>query len=205
MPTKRYQVCVLCIGTALIVIGGEKGNDFVRVKTVEILDTSTRQWHTATELPEPLGACSMTVCGDRIYLLGGFDKNNQCSQSIYSCSLTTLLMSVGGRIARALSRSSTNNTWTRVADLPVLGATAVSLYGQLIAVGGEVSRSKRTSDIRRYNPSTNSWEVISHMATPRSGCLAAALPDNQLMVVGGRDSDNKKIDSVEFGRVEILC
>ena len=40
------------------------------------------------------------------------------------------------------------------------------------------------------------------MTTPRRECLAAVLPDNQLMVVGGGTSDKtKKCDSVEFGTV----
>ena len=201
MPTKRYGVSALCTGTALIVVGGIKG-DVVTLKTVEILNTSSRQWHIATDLPQPLASFSMTVCGDRIYLLGGYDKDDKLTPSVYSCSLTTLLMPQRSRIARALSLSSTNDTWTRVADLPVTESTAVTLHGQLIAVGGRDSDNKHTSDVHRYNPSNNSWEVISHMATPRSACFAAVLLDNQLMVMGGLNSDNKEMDSVEFGRVE---
>ena len=203
MPTKRYQVSALCIGTALIVVGGEKGDIIYRVilQSVEVLNTSTHQWHTATELPHPLTASSMTVCGDRIYLLGGGDKDAMFTQSVYSCSLTALLLSVRSGLVRALSRSSSNDMWTRVADLPVSQSTAVSLYSQLIAVGGMDSHQQYCADIRRYDPSSNSWEVISHMATPRSSCLAAVLPDNQLMVVGGWIDGSIITDSIEFGRV----
>ena len=200
MPTKRYNVSAQCIGTALIVVGGRKG-DNVDLKTVELLNISTRQWHTATELPQPLSKSSMTVCGDRIYLLGGVDNDKEWTQSVYSCSLTTLLLSLGGRLMRALSRSSSSGTWTKAADLPVSQSTAVSLHGQLMAVGGKDSNDKPTTDIRRYDPSTNSWEVISHMATPRSRCLAAVLPDNQVMVVGGWISGDERTKSVEFARV----
>ena len=131
MPTKRFGVSALCIGTALIV-AGEAHGDNVILKTVDPLNTLTRQWHTATELPQPLLSSSMTVCGDRIYLLGGEDKDNTSTKSVYSCSLTTLLLSQWGSIERALSQSSINDVWTRVADLPVTGSTAVSLHGQLI-------------------------------------------------------------------------
>ena len=200
MPTKRYQVSTLCNGTALIVVGGEKGYG-EDLKTVEVLNISSQQWYTATDLPQPLATSSITVCGDCIYLLGGVDKDSNCTQSVYSCLLATLLMSVESRLSRALNRSRSSATWTRVANLPVSHSTAVSLQGQLIAVGGKDSNDKSTTDIRRYDPSTNSWEVISHMATPRSRCLAAVLPDNQLMVVGGWISYNKTSNSVEFARV----
>ena len=198
MPTKRYDVCALCIGTALIVVGGKKENN-MDLKTVQILNTSTRQWHTATDLPHPLSCSSLTVCGDCIYLLGERDKDMKWIHSVYSCSLTALLLSGRSGLIRARSRSSSSDRWTRVAELPVVRSTAVSLRGQLIAVGGMDPHGQHTADIHRYSPSTNSWEVIGHMATPRSLCLAAVLPDNQLMVVGGRIYDNKITDSVEFG------
>ena len=202
MPTERYSVSTLCNGTALIVVGGMNGYRLV-LKTVEILNTSSRQWYTALDLPQSLDISSMIVCGDRIYLIGGEDIHidDKWTTSVYSCSLSTLLMSQRSRTASPLSQSSTNDTWTRVADLRVTGTTGVSLHGHLIAVGGRDSVDKPTSDIHRYNPSNNSWEVISHMATPRSGCFAAVLPDNQLMVVGGRNGDYEHMDSVEFGSV----
>ena len=37
------------------------------------------------------------------------------------------------------------------------------------------------------------------MATQRTGCLAAVLPDNQLMAIGGLTKGNEKTDLVEFG------
>ena len=179
MPTARCDVSALCTGTALIVAEGENILSSV-VKMVEVLNTSTRQWHTAPELPQLLYFSAMTVCGDRIYVLGGCGEDDKWTNSVYFCSLTALLPSVLSRLVRALS-------------------IAVSLHGQLIAVGGEGLDDQPTSDIHRYNSSTNSWEVISHMATPRAGCLAAVLPDNQLMVVGGLIKGSKYTNSVEFG------
>ena len=200
MPTKRCNVSALCIGIALIVVGGEKSEIYRMIlKSVEVLNTSTRQWHTATELPQPLTASSMTVCGDRIYLLGGADGYIKPTPSVYSCSLTALLLSTRSGLIRARSRSS--SMWSKVTDLRVSLSTAVSLHGQLIAVGGEDSNGKATSDIHRYSPSTNSWEVISHMVVARAACLVAVLPDNQLMVVGGGRDGYIIIDSVEFGSV----
>ena len=60
---------------------------------------------------------------------------------------------------------------------------------------------KPTSAVHMYNPTTNFWEVISHMATPRYNCYAAVLPNNQLMVVGGK-TDSGETDSVELAAIE---
>ena len=67
-------------------------------------------------------------------------------------------------------------------------------------MGGEGSDGKQTTAIHMYNTTTNSWKVISHMTTPRSQCLVAVLPHNQLMVVGGF-IPNGDTDSVEIASI----
>ena len=50
---------------------------------------------------------------------------------------------------------------------------------------------------------TNTWEVIGHMTTPRWNCVAAVLPNNQLMVVGGYTTSKftGETDSAEIASV----
>ena len=55
-----------------------------------------------------------------------------------------------------LTRSSKDGIWNRVADLPVRHSTAVTLYGQLLAVGGQDSEDKPTTAVYMY---TDSWEL----------------------------------------------
>ena len=90
--------------------------------------------------------------------------------------------------------------WHQLADTPVTFSTCASLQGQLLAVGGKDSDDKETTAIHMYNRTTNSWEVISHMATPRENCLVAVLPHNELMVVGGGTPDGTT-DSVEIATI----
>ena len=52
--------------------------------------------------------------------------------------------------------------------------------------------------IHAYNTTTNTWEVISHMATPRHQSLVAVLPHNEIMVVGGDTLAGGGDDSVEI-------
>ena len=208
MPTKRYAVSALCTGIALIVAGGfGRGDKDQNLKTVEVLNTEIQQWHTAPDLPQPLAQSSLILCGDLVYLLGGVNKDDAATNSVYSCSLSSLLLStgsksLGGRLVSTLTRSSKGSTWNRVADLPVTFSTAVTLHGRLLAIGGwDSTEDKPSTAVHMYQPTTNSWELISHMTTPRVACLAAVLPDNQLMVVGGWTTGGKKCNSVEFGTV----
>ena len=169
-PTKWYCVSALCTGTALIVAGGYGDNDKA-IRTIEILNSETREWHTAADLPQPLSHSSMALCGDLVYLLGGVNIDNSVN-SVYSCSLTSLLPSTGfsislGRLVSTLTRSIIGSPWNRVADLPVNRSTAVSLHGRLLVIGGQDSEDKSTTAVYMYQPTTNSWEVISHMTTPK--------------------------------------
>ena len=198
MPTKRWCTAVVCSDTYLVVAGGT-GEGIKKLSTVEVMDTETLQWSTASSLPHPLTLATATLCGDQIYMLGGFDPSGNSSKSVFTCSLAALLQSFQskseslGRQMKTLSLASGPKVWRQLADTPVTRSTCASLHGHLLAVGGR--DSDRELAIRTYNTTTNSWEVISHMATPRSQCLVAVLPHNELMVVGGLAPSGSTIDS----------
>ena len=199
MPTKRWLTAVVCSGRSLVVAGGSTGNK--KLSTVEVMDTETLQWSTASSLPHPLYQASATLCGDHLYMLGGYDQNNKQSKSVFTCSLAALLQSCQPQslVARqkTLSLANRPKVWHQLADIPVTLSTCASLHGRLLAVGGNDSDDKKTTAIHMYNTTTNSWEVISHMTTPRYQCLVAVLPHNELMVAGGY-TPNGGIDSVEI-------
>ena len=167
-----------------------------------MMDTETLQWSTASSLPRPLCGELAAICGDQVYMLGGFDWMGKFSKSLFTCSLATLLQSCRPQSLvaqlKTLSLASKPKVWHHLADTPVIHSTWVALHGQLLAVGGCDSNDKQTTAIHMYNTTTDSWEVISHMATPRQRCLVAVLPHNELMVVGGWTADSKKTDTVEI-------
>jgi hypothetical protein len=91
MPTKRGSTTSLCTETTLIVAGGfGEGGD---LSTVEVMDTETHQWSTATDLPKSMYRASATVCGDQLYMLGGVEGEilSYCVKSVYTCSVSALL------------------------------------------------------------------------------------------------------------------
>ena len=197
MPTKRWGSTALCTGTALIVAGGDK-KLFSDLKTVEVMNTETEQWSTAADLPQPLWVASAAICGDHVYILGS-------NKVVYTCSVLTLIQSCKSFLASIRNRDA--RVWKEAATPPVTETTFVSIHSQLLAIGGLDSDKKPTTAIHMYNPTTNSWAVISQLGTPRCRCIAAVLPNNQLMVVGGntgkRDVDIRT-NSVEFATIEYV-
>ena len=211
MPTARHFVSAVCTGTVLIVAGGT-GKHLNTLTTVEVLNIDNRQWSTAVDLPEPLKYHSTTVCGDQLYMLGGA-HNHDPTKSVYTCSVSALLQTCSQKSsleehtsALSLSNGSSSGAgvWSKLPDLPVTHSTCVTFCGQFIAVGGMGSDKKPTTAIYMYNQATNSWNVISHMATARRRPFAAVLPNNQLMVVGGdtkTDNEWTYLDSIDFGNL----
>ena len=208
MPTKRSSSVAVCTGQALIVAGGNN-QDLKRLRTVEVMNIDTKEWSSAADLPEPLHGASITICHNRIYIIGGWNDRGPI-KSVYTCTLTDLFLScrsrsLGERLAQSLSLTSPvrSNVWNKVADLPVIRSTCVTLHGRLLAIGGCDSKDTPTSDVHIYHPTSNTWEVISKMIISRRSCFAAVLPTNELMVVGGctTSSYSSKTDSVEIATV----
>ena len=101
---------------------------------------------------------------------------------------------------KTLSLARGRKVWHQLADTPFILSTCATLHGRLLAVGGEDSDEEETTTaIHTYNTTTCSWEIIRHMATPRSQCLVAVFPHNELMVVGGYAP--KLTDSVEIATI----
>ena len=189
MPTKRWGSVALCTTTALIVVGGVARG--VNMSTVEIMDTETLQWSTAVGLPQPLLYAPGAVCGDHIHIL----SLGRRSKSMYTCSVSALIQSCRSR------PTHTTGVWNTVAAPPVTLTTCVSTHGRLLAIGGMDSNNKLTAAVYMYDSTAVSWEIISHMTTPRYNCYAAVLSNNKLMV-GGGGTENGKTDSVEIATVE---
>ena len=92
MPTKRWLTAVVCSGRSLAMAGGV-GEGSRYPSTVEVMDTETLQWSTASSLPHSLFQASVTLCRDQVYMLGGLYQTGKLSMSVFTCSLAALLQS----------------------------------------------------------------------------------------------------------------
>ena len=190
MPTKRYSPAVISAQNYLIAAGGWGVAE--TLSTVEVMNSATREWYTAASLPETVYYnMSATVCGGRLYLLGGEDKSITPTRAVFTCTLDSLLHSCH---PPSLTPPQTNEAgvWQRIADVPMKWPTCTTLKGRVLAVGGSYS-----ADVYMYNADSDSWPLVGHMSTARSECLVVGLRDC-IIAVGGWDSS-----SVEVGYLQL--
>ena len=181
MPTPRSLSAVAYSEKAVIVAGGrsEVGN----LDTVEIMDAYTKQWSAASCVPHPFAIASAAICGNQLYLTGGYDETQHSCKCTFVCSLSDPL---------------SPQTWSKVEDTATMRCSLVNLGGNLVAVGGEHEFDMYTRKIQCYNPDNNSWSVVGRMKTGRADPLVAVLSSGRLVVVGGVVMDKQlKTDSVE--------
>ena len=194
MPTARSFTAAVCSGHSLIVAGG-MGDGYNRLVTVEVLDIDTQQWSTACSLPHPFYVATISICRERLYLMGGKDKTGYATCSVLTCSVPELLQCQTEKLRMEPVNQTTK--WRYITDAPYNWSSCATLCGQLVAVGG-LKGGKSTTAIFVYKETTDSWVAMGNMPTARNWALAAIL-NGKLMVVGGYDG------RIKTDVVEILC
>ena len=199
MPTARRHTAAVCSGHSLVVAGGT-GDGGNSLATVEVLDIDAGQWSTACSLPDPFSSATISICHERLYLMGGYDKT-------FTCSIPELLQSqtqsltMAGKLWRMLRTEPAKQTtkWRQVANAPYSLSSYATLCRQLVAVGGRKD-DKDTTAIFVYKETTDSWEAMGDMPTARHQALVAIL-NGKLMVVGGHGGGY----GLWTDEVEVLC
>ena len=200
MPTPRGQTVSITTQQTLIVAGGlTEGKN---LDIVEVMNIPTKQWTIASHLPHPFGRISGTICGDQLYLAGGYVTLGKPSKSVLTCSVTDLLSPPSPTSGlRTLSLADKRGVWRHARDLPVTRSTLITLGGHLLAIGGRDDSRRDTADVHCYDIHTDSWQDVSKMKNKHRLCLAAVLPEDCLVVVGGM-CESMTIDSVEIGSLQ---
>ena len=211
MPTARAFSAAVTTDDILVVAGG--GDSNWKLNTVEVMNVNTKQWTTANPLPQRLTSLSGTVCGDQLYL-GGFFYDFKVGIAEFCAARSVLTCPISSLVAPPSLNPTENqspilpaadqrqeSSWRVLPNLPVSCSTLTSLGGHVLAVGGEVEGTY-SADVHRYDSRTDKWNVMSRMKNERSLCLAAVLPGERLVVVGGLNFSwlrgITRLDSVEI-------
>ena len=185
MINERASACAVSNRDTLVVAGGLK-SDYSTLSSVEVLSFNTFSWSLVASLPYPLHSASATICGDNVYLGGGYYMKSRSLYSILTCSLPMLLATTPGSAQRAASlpRDASNKDWFHISNLPICCSTFTSFNGELVAVGGKGNTGSHSNAVYKFNRLTKNWEEVAHMSVRRSNCLVSTLSD-KIVVVGG--------------------
>ena len=188
MPTAR--ICATAVGyhSMLIVVGGiaKVEGKSTAVSTTELLDTTNGCWYTCNNLPSPHHQMKAANMNDKLYLLGGFDKDDEPSPQVFVASLDTL--------------STHQLNWQSAPNTPWCASAPVVLYNKfLLTVGGW--QQSNTSEVNIFNPSTGQWKHLTNIPAARRGLAVVGVVDN-ILVIGGVTNENTCSNAMQIGVFE---
>ena len=179
MSTARSGASVVGHKEMLIVTGGWSCQNSKILSSTEVFDSSTDQWFSCADLPQPHLLLQSVVINNSLYLLGGANQDG-ASPLVFTASLDTLCQ-------RQLS-------WRAMQDTAWCFSGVVSVRNQLLVIGG--CRSKmdvlHTSNIYKLNKASGTWEVISQLPQARGAVSAVTVSDDTIVIIGGTKMEQKK-------------
>ncbi len=193
MNIARDSSTAVSFNNHIIVAGGR--DDKGHTSSVEVLDVTSRRWYIAQSLPHPRSHLKLTLIGNTLYLMGGYDHTGRATKTVHHVDLNEL-------IAKALSNLDTPTLWQTIEDTPLKFSAPLSIGRSLLAVGGWDDRRNTSSWIHLYQPDTRRWVKVGDLPTARDSCTCSVLPSGEVIVAGG-DNGLYYIDTVDLSFLSI--
>ena len=191
MTTARSRATATGHQGMLIITGGQDDKRS-KLSSTELFDSRNAQWYNCSDLPLPHDSLQSVIVDNTLYLLGGFNKDNESSPAVFTASLDTL------------SRHQLN--WKAYQDTPCCHSAPVSVHGtHLLIVGGYKRTGDKviqTSDIYKLNKISHSWEATGHIPSTRSSGVAVST-SNKVIIVGGLNDKGYPTKTVWIGSYEL--
>ena len=180
MPTPRHSPAVATHDKRLVVAGGSKSQFSDPLATVEVLDTTSRQWLSTSPLPVKCFSMTSAIVNEELYyLLGG------------TLTTETLVVSLPDITWSSVNSATTNTVltppppqWRTLPAPPLERSAAISVQGSVVAIGGRRGNTSSTA-IHVYQPATNNWKEVGNLPSPRYSCTSTLVPSGEILVAGG--------------------
>ena len=177
MRTARCSLVVATYSEWMVVAGGKGGDGYMFLNSVEILNSTEKQWFSAAPLPMGCNNMRSAVVRDEWYLLGCFNQDQNVQQG-FAVSLPALI----------LLRDNTSSTpWRNIPSAPLRDTAALAAQDSLFAVGGMTDTGQCSSAIYLYLPWKKKWISVGRLPTERSSCTCTELPSGEILVAGGSE------------------
>ncbi len=189
MPTARGALSAVAVGNKIYAIGGASIPSWSNQSGLlpqwpteqsaanEVYDTLTNSWSKASPMLTARNHLGAGFINGKIYVVGGRVGSHSSTQS--------------ANITANEAYDVATNVWEPKTLLPTArsGIGVVVLNGRLHVIGGEgyvgdFGGTFRTHEA--YEPSSNTWQRLAPMPTPRHG-FAAAVAGSRIYVVSGRN------------------
>ena len=189
MPTARCLATAVGYHSMLIVVGGQSVMEDKRtvVSTTELLDTTNGCWYNCINLPSPHQQIKAVIMNDKLYLLGGANKDGELTSQVFVASLDNL--------------STHQLNWQSAPNTPWCRSAAVVLYSKFLLTIGGCQEQRITSNVNVFNSSTGQWKRLTNIPAARRAPAAVGVADN-IIVIGGGTNDAKYSNTVWIGTFE---
>jgi Kelch motif len=160
------------------------------------LDPHAGSWLHGPNLPEARQDAAAAVIDGRIYVVGGFDRYAQSTDTTF-----VLEPPVGTEMSPMPNQSTPPfvplGSWTTARPIPeaVDHAAAAGLDGYLYVAGGDIERMV-TNKFWRYDPIEDAWTPMPPLPVPRYGATMQAF-GGKLYVIGGAAGHGNDESSLE--------
>ncbi|WP_158894587.1 Kelch repeat-containing protein [Amycolatopsis anabasis] len=143
-------------------------HDYLPTRMLDRYDPRTDTWTALPDMPTAREHLGAAFVGDTLYAVGGRQ------------------VLPGLEVTATEAFDVTTNRWrTGLAPIPHGrgGLAITALGGQVYAIGGEVLGGV-SAHVEAYQPTTDTWQTLPPMPTPRHGIQAPAM-NGKLWVAGG--------------------
>jgi len=152
---------------------------------------ATNTWATKASMPTPRNSFAIAACGNKIYLIGGLEVNNNYTGSSQPpCSVNEVY-------------DPSTNTWATKVLMPTARSEmqANTVNGEIYVMGGRNQGADATIALTEiYNPTTDSWSTGVPMLYPVAS-YASAVINNSIYVIGGEDDLMPQNATVQFTQI----
>ena len=177
MQTPRQRMAAATYSEWMAVAGGYGDHGYL--STVEILNTTKKQWYSAAPLPMGCDQMRSAVVGDKWYLTECFNQH-ETVMKVFAVSLPDLI---------SCKESIISRPWHTLPIAPLIRSAPLAFQDSLFAVGGGINPGGSSSAIHRYVPSKKEWILVENEELPakRSWCTCIELSSEKFLVAGGEE------------------
>ena len=185
----------------VIVAGGARDEDTIN-DDIEILNTTQpSHWMmTSILLPEPMWAIFPTISDNKIIIVG-YSRSTGRTNRVYQLPVDIITSSA--------TTSHQSVQWMKLPSAPHRNTRTISNSHPPVIMGGDLQKVP-TSDVAMLDESTNKWNTVSSLSSPRFCVTVVPIDSDTILVLGGTTGGRDvagalehSITTVEKGRATL--